>query len=389
MDNRGETIVKAYREQFGGAPTGWVRAPGRVDLMGSHTDYNEGYVLTMPLNLDTWIAFSPRNDGKVVLYSLNLGEGAEFLSSVPYTPEQTGWITYISGVAQVLRDAGYDFPGINGVIQSTVPLGGGLSSSASLECAAAEMFMKAGGFTVEKKQTALYCQQAENKYAGLPCGILDQYTSVMGKKGTLILLDCRSLSHILIKLPQDIQVVICDTQAPHILVGSEYEARRNQCFQGVKIIRNFYPDVHTLRDVDNRQLRACKHRMDETVFKRCSFITGENQRVLDASAALSAGTEEEERLAGLFGASFQGSKDLYEITVPQMEMMQDAMTTAPGVIASRQAGGGFGGCMVSLVHAEQTADFRTHVVSAYKGFSGLEAVLYAVSPGEGAGEVVL
>jgi len=383
-------IEAVFKNQFQGSPEWWVRAPGRVDLMGSHTDYNEGYVLTMPLNLDTWIAFSPRKDENIVLYSVNLDEKAEFSSSVPHSKEQKGWITYISGVAQVFRDEGYDFPGINGVIHSSVPLGGGLSSSASLECSAAEMFMKAGGFTVDRKQAALYCQRAENEYVGMPCGVLDQYTSIMGKAGTLILLDCRALSHILIRLPETIQVVICDTQAPHILVGSEYETRRNQCFQGVEILKKRFPVIQTLRDTEVKQLQTCKNSMNEEVFKRSLFIIGESQRVLEASAAISVGTEDEKsgkRLTELFNASFTGARDLYEITVPQMEMMHEAMTTAPGAIASRQAGGGFGGCMSSLVRAHQIEDFKAHVYRFYRESSGLEAKLYTVVPGEGAGTI--
>jgi galactokinase len=169
-------------------------------------------------------------------------------------------------------------------------------------------------------------------------------------------------------------------------VGSEYETRRNQCFQGAEILHNRFPEVLTLRDGDLRQLGECKGEMEDDVFKRCTFIIEENQRVLEASSAILLGTEESGgRLGDLFNASFRGARDLYEITVPEMERMHEAMVSAPGVLASRQAGGGFGGCMSSLVHAPRVEEFSAHVMSAYKQSTGLEPVLYSVSPGDGAG----
>ncbi len=287
-NNRLAELTEVFRSRFNTSPEMVARAPGRVDLMGSHTDYNEGYVLTMPLDLDTWILFSRREDGESEVMSLDLGEKGTFPVDSPWNSNQPVWLQYVSGVAQVLKDDGFDVPGVNCLIHTTLPIGGGLSSSASLECAAAVMFQHARGFRLERKDMALVCQRAENGFVGMPCGILDQYTSVFGKEGGAILLDCRELSHVQVSLPAEVQPVICDTRAPHLLVDSEYEKRRNQCFKGADVIRRSYPVVKTLRDVTPEFVESAKQDLSDESYKRCSFIVRENIRVLEAASELHA-----------------------------------------------------------------------------------------------------
>ena len=211
----------AFVGLYGTEPTVWVRAPGRVDLMGSHTDYNQGYVLTMPIDRDTWIAARPRIGRVVRVHSMNVGQGSGFsLDGISYD-EKAPWANYVRGVADVLKTEGYGLTGFDGMVHSTVPLSSGLSSSAALECATAVLFRESGGWEIDPLRMALLCQRAENEFVGMNCGILDQYTSVMGQPGRALLLDCRHLTSKSVALPDDAQVVICDTRAKRELTGSE------------------------------------------------------------------------------------------------------------------------------------------------------------------------
>ncbi|NIV32065.1 MAG: galactokinase, partial [Anaerolineae bacterium] len=222
---RKSLIETRFRERFGGEPTVWSRAPGRVDLMGSHTDYNLGYVLTQAIDRDTWIAARPRGDGQVAIESLNLEGRGEFpLDGIEYDTA-VPWTNYVRGVASVLGDEGYGLRGFDGLVHSTIPFGSGLSSSAALEVATAVLFDALGDLDIDPVQMALLCQRAENEFVGMNCGILDQYSSTMGKAGSVLLLDCRDLSSRTKPVAEGIQVVICDTRASRELTGSEYAER--------------------------------------------------------------------------------------------------------------------------------------------------------------------
>jgi galactokinase len=217
---RVDLITTEFIKHFDREPTCWVRAPGRVDLMGSHTDYNQGYVMTMAINRDTWLAAWPRFDRKVVIYSLNLEGGGEFNLDRISADSVSPWTNYVRGVAQVFQAAGHPTPGFDGLIHSTIPFGAGLSSSAAIEVAVAQMFkLLAGNETLDPVRLALLCQQAENGFVGMNCGILDQYSSVLGQAGQALLLDCRHLTGQTATLPSHLQGVICDTQAKRALTG--------------------------------------------------------------------------------------------------------------------------------------------------------------------------
>ncbi|MCL5097790.1 MAG: galactokinase, partial [Candidatus Omnitrophica bacterium] len=247
-------MTQAFSERFGGAPAVWARAPGRVDLMGSHTDYNLGRVLTMPIGRDVWIAARPRSDGTVRLYSMDLEDTTDFDTAKPVRDAQQKWGNYVRGVASVLMAEGFALTGFDGVLNGTVPMGSGLGSSAALECVVAVVFEALGGWELDSIRKALLCQKAEHQFVGVNCGILDQYTSCVGKAGCALLLDCRDLSSRAIRLAPGIQVVICDTKSKRELAGSEYGTRRAQCEAGARRL-----GVQALREATLEQLETVSH----------------------------------------------------------------------------------------------------------------------------------
>jgi len=384
-EERQHFMSQEFRRIFGGEPAVWARAPGRVDLMGSHTDYNMGYVMTMTIDRDTWLAARPRSDRRVALCSLDLeGRGEFSLDQIDHDPAAP-WTDYVRGMALFLEEAGHRLTGFDGLIHSTVPFASGLSSSAAIEMAAGVAFQAVGGFRIDPVQMALIGQRAENRFVGVNCGILDQYSSALGQAGSALLLDCRHLTSRVAAIAPGIRVVICDTRAERKLTGSEYGERRAQCEEGVRLLQAFYPDITALRDVSLAQFEAHAADLPEVVARRCRFIIEESQRVLDLAEALPGGKPG--RLFELLSTSYLGARDLYEIGAPAMSDMMAAMLSAPGVIGARQAGAGFGGCMVALVREDAVAGFSAHVEADYRRRTGIEPRVYAVSAAAGAGLV--
>jgi galactokinase len=385
MDNnaRKEMMLDNFVNFYGKTPQVWSRAPGRVDLMGSHTDYNLGFVMTMSIDRDTWFAARMRDDRIIRVRSLNTpGEGEFHLDDLTHDPDGN-WTEYVRGVAWALQIAGYQLVGLDGLIHSNVPFGSGLSSSAAIEMATALAFQHTSHFDLDPLEMALLGQRAENQFVGMNCGILDQYSSVMGRAGSALLLDCRSLTSETVPIASEIQVVVCNTKAERNLRGTEYGDRRAQCEEGVRILKISHPEIQALRDVTSEQLFAHKNELPEVVFKRCRFIIEENQRVLDLGEVLPKG--DRSRLGKLFEESFSGAQDLYEISAPSMDAMMQSMLGAPGVIAARQAGAGFGGCMVALVEAGHEAEFAGHVTDTYSSTTGIVPEIYPVEAAPGAG----
>jgi len=380
---RKEQLMAAFIARYETEPTVWVRAPGRVDLMGSHTDYNQGYVLTLPIDRDTWIAAQPRSDRVVRIHSLNVDGGSPFSLDAITHDETLPWTNYVRGVAAILQAEGYALTGFDGLVHSTVPLSSGLSSSAALEAATAMLFRAFGGWEIDPVRLALLCKRAENEFVGMNCGILDQYTSILGQVGYALLLDCRDLISQPVTLPDDLQVVICDTRAQRELTGSEYGERRAQCEEGAWLLARFYTEVTALRDVTLAQFEAHEADLPPVVARRCRFVIEENERVLRLAEALPTG--DQAAIRALTAASYEGARDLYEIGSPEMAAMIEAMLGAPGVIGARQAGAGFGGCLVAFVGTENVSAFECHVRQSYVTATGIESEVYPVQAAAGAG----
>ena len=380
---RKQHIEQAFIKHYGTRPTLWVQAPGRVDLMGSHTDYNEGYVLTEAIERNTWIAARPRNDGMVRVRSLNTKKPAQFsLQDISYDTK-VNWSNYVRGVAHVLQAEGYSLTGFDGLIHSTIPFSSGLSSSAALEVAVAILFQHMDNLKITKLALAQYCQRAENEFVGLDCGILDQYSSLMGLLDNVLLLDCRTITSEVIPIAADLMVMICDTKAKRTLTASAYSERRAACEEGVAILKEFIPEIQTLRDVSRAQFEGQRTHLPEVVARRCQFIIEENRRVIDLAAALQAGNRL--TIHTLTAASFQGARDLYEISCPEMSAMMAAMSGAPGVIGARQAGAGFGGCMVAIIEKTMAEPFSQHVIRQYGDATSIETEVYHARASRGAG----
>ena len=385
-EERKAQIAAKFEDKFGRAPQIWSRAPGRVDLMGSHTDYNMGYVMTMTVDRDTWIAASPRDDGKVRIRSMNIKGKSKFsLHKKIKHDQRVPWSNYVRAMAVVMKQAGYEIQGFDGMIHSNVPFGSGLSSSAAIEMATAVTFQQLGGYNIDPVEMAKLGQQAENEFVGVSTGILDQYSSAMGQAGSSIQLDCRTLTSEAVRIGDGLQVVICDTRAERNLIGSEYDDRRTQCEEGVSLMQKQDASIQALRDVSLDQFNEFEPELPDVVAKRCRFIIEENQRVLDLASALP--TADSARLKQLFSESYCGARDLFEIGAPSMEMMMQAMISAPGVVAARQAGAGFGGCLVALVDENSVSQFSGHVYQNYKAVSGIEPRIFAVTASAGAGKL--
>lgn len=378
QESRRHLLEVAFRAHFGGEPEIWCRAPGRVDLMGSHTDYNQGWVLTVPISRETWVAARPRCDGLVRLHSLNLKAESSFTLADFVHDGQQRWSNYVRGVARVLLDEGLPLVGFDGVVHTTLPMSSGLSSSAALTCVVATAFEAMSDWQLEPVRKALLCQRAENEFVGVPCGILDQYTSCVGHAGSALKLDCRHLTSQSVAIPEGLSVVIADTLSRRELAASDYSRRRAQCEDGAQRM-----GVPALRDLDGAAMKRWEPDLPPEVAKRCRFIVEENARVQALAQALSE--DDRGQMAQLAADSFRGACELFEIGAPSMHAMREALCAGVGLVSARQAGAGFGGCLVALVETAQVETFLPQALAAYRKRTGAFADIFAVEPAAGAG----
>jgi galactokinase len=379
-------LVAEFRRIFGNAPR-LYRAPGRVNLIGEHTDYNDGFVLPAALELATFAAVAARSDRRLRVRTLLMNDTSEFDLDEKDPQPRKDWSDYVRGVALMLERAGHRLTGVDMLLDGNVPVGSGLSSSAALEVAVGYALLATAGIVIDLKALALVCQQAENEFVGMRCGIMDQFIACHGAVGQALLIDCRSLDSRLVPIDPKARLVICNTMVHHEHVASEYNARRRDCERGVELLKAALPGIRALRDVSPAELERHAGRLPELVYRRCRHVVTENDRTTRAAAALEA--VDLELVGQLMSESHRSMRDDFEITVPEVDRMVELNSAVPGVFGARMTGGGFGGCTISLVEAGAVERFEAAVEPAYRAATGLAAVIFASSPGAGVGEVAV
>ena len=362
-------------------------APGRVNLIGEHTDYNDGFVMPAALGFYAYVAAASRKDDELCVYSIDFEETREF-GLTDIVPGPTGnWSDYVRGVAAVLRSRGIPIGGANLVIKGEVPIGAGLSSSAALEVASATALLGISNIQLDGREIAAICQRAEHGYAGTKCGIMDQFISCFGKANHALLLDCRSLDFQPLKFPEGVRIVICNTMVKHELAVGEYNRRRAECEAGVRHLQRFLPDIRALRDVSESQFASYSSDMPDVIGRRCRHVMSENARVLDAADALRS--DNLKRFGELMAESHVSLRDDYEVSCAELDLMIELANQCRGVYGARMTGGGFGGCTVNLVEADGVQDFNTTVAGKYKQRTGFQPDIYVCTAADGAREITV
>jgi len=357
-------------------------APGRVNLLGEHTDYNDGFVMPCAIGFSTRVAISPRPDRKLVIRSENFSEQLEFdLENLPSRGKGV-WSDYVLGIAVMLREIGHPTPGASLLVRGEVPIGAGLSSSAAIEVASALALMSLNGTRLSLPEVAKLCQRAENVFIGARVGIMDQFVSCLGKSGHALLLDCRSLEFKLIPIPENIRLVICNTMVKHDHASGAYNRRREECDEGVKILTRWYPKTRALRDISLQQLEQHTAEIPETVYKRCLHVVTENQRVLEGAQYLAEG--DVNKFGTLMRESHTSLRDLFEVSCRELDVMVEIAESLDGYCGGRMTGGGFGGCTVNLVKAADASRFASLISERYKAATGIKPDVYVCSAANGA-----
>ena len=380
MDNRAQGLTERFTRLFDAEPR-IFQAPGRVNLIGEHTDYNDGFVMPAAIGFCTRIAIAPRHGCELVVRSENFAEQLEFnLDALP--DKASGhWSDYVIGVAKALGYSGGPLIGANLLIEGDVPQGAGLSSSASLEVAVGYALLDLAGDAIDLTKLALLCQKAENEFVGARCGIMDQFISSHGQSGQALLLDCRSLEHRLLPLGDEARLVICNTMVRHSISGGEYNRRRAECEAGVQCLTAHLPGVRALRDVTINDLATYGRDLPETIMRRCRHVISENSRVLQAASALDR--RDLETFGILMRESHKSLREDFEVTCAELDLMVELAEHAPGVYGARMTGGGFGGCTINLVRKDCVAEFKERVAEGYRRSTGRAAEIYVCSAANG------
>jgi len=377
-------LPDAFRQLYGQPPR-LFRAPGRVNLIGEHTDYNDGFVMPVAIDLACCVAIAPRDDRRLVVRSHNLQETVELDLDEGGPRPRKSWTDYVQGVVVVLQQSGRRLRGANVLIQSEVPIGSWLSSSAAIEVATGLALLSNSGEPMKKLDLARACQRAENEFAGARCGIMDQFAACFGQAGHALLLDCRSLESRPLPLPPEVALVICDSGARHELAGGEYNTRRAQCETGVRVLARHRPQIHALRDATMDDLERDRKELDEVVYRRCRHVITENARVLQAAEALEKGDLREFGL--LMAESHRSLREDYEVSCAELDLLEELAGHSAGAYGARMTGGGFGGCTINLVERHQVEEFRRSVSVGYQQATGRLPKIYICEAAAGAGEV--
>jgi galactokinase len=385
-----ELIIPLFRKRFGEEPQYTALAPGRVNILGEHVDYNDGFVLPAAIDRATYIAFSPAGSSadESTLIAADFNQSAQFTGKSIQT--KTGsdgkrlhdWALYPAGVAWSLAEAGLEIPAMNAVFASDVPRGAGLSSSASVEMAFAIAWSTLGGWTLPPMQLAQLGQKAENQYVGVNCGIMDQFASACGVADRLLLLDCRSLDWRTLPIPENISIVIADTSVRRKLTSSGYNERRQACEDAVRIISSEFPSVKSLRDVNLDDFNRLSHKMPEAVEKRARHVVEEIDRTSRAIPMLENGHIRE--FGQMMNECHASLRDLYEVSVPELDRMVEIAQGLPGCYGARLTGAGFGGCTVNLVEKSFVEEFADKLAKRYNIITKLIPQIYICRASDGA-----
>lgn len=382
MDEKAEGIRQKFIERFKVEPI-LTKAPGRINFIGEHTDYNDGFVLPAAIDRSCQVAISLSGSHKCTMVALDLAEEYEFDLNDEWKPSEVGWVNYFLGVTYGINESGGKLNGFNMMFTSNIPLGGGLSSSAALESAfgvALNELIKAG---LSKIELAKIGQSAEHNFVGVKCGLMDQFASCMGLKNHAILLDCRSLEHKYYQIDfPDHEIILFDSQVKHNLASSEYNVRREQCERGVKEMRKNNPKINSLREATLEDLESVRNNLDKVVFNRCKYVIEEIQRVLNACEALE--NNDWNRFGDLMNRTHEGLRDLYEVSCEELDYLFECAMNEPGVIGSRMMGGGFGGCTINVVEKTKSTEIIARISGSYETKFGKAAKTYRFSISDGA-----
>ena len=380
-----ENLRSEFEKRFR-APCTIFRAPGRVNLIGEHTDYNDGYVMPAAISFDTFVACAGNNSGNISIHSLQESQAATFpvLESKPQPIHN--WTDYVRGVLIQLDHEGLATPGANLLIDGQVPIGAGLSSSAALEVAAALALLSLSTRPVDNTRIAKLCQRAENEFVGSRCGIMDQFASLHGRAGNALLLDCRSLDTRFLPLPENVSLVICNTMVKHSVAHGEYNIRRAECEAGVAYFSQHRNDVSALRDVTEDDLRQHSSGLSNRLLRRCRHVITENARVLAAANALESG--DFECFGHLMYESHRSLQTDFEVSCAELDIMVELARQIPGVHGARMTGGGFGGCTINLVECSAARAFSEQITNAYQHATQIRPEVYVTRAAQGAGRVL-
>ncbi len=378
-------IKSKFAEIYGREPR-LFRAPGRVNLIGEHTDYNDGFVLPMAIEYETTVAAAARDDRRIRVRSVNLNESDEINLDAPEQKRRGSWLDFIEGVARILERKGINSRGADLLISSNVPTGAGLSSSAALEISVGLALAEISGAAVDKKTLALAGQLAEHEFVGAKVGIMDQYVSAMGKKGHALLIDCRSLESKQVPFSTaETALVICDSKVKHELSASEYNTRRAECERGVEILKKFLPEITHLRDVGIEDFEKYQSNLPEIIKKRCRHVLTENARTLRSVEALRKNDFEE--FGRLMFLSHASLRDDYEVSCRELDLLVTIAGSKPEVLGARMTGGGFGGSTVNLIERENLDTVIAEIASEYESATNIKTDIYISDAADGASEL--
>ena len=381
------SATSQFKNRFGSSPVRIVRAPGRVNLLGEHVDYNDGIGLPAAIDRATYIAFSPSATDRSTIVAVDFDQQAVFsVEGLPAKSQTDGsplpeWAHYPAGVMWALREAGLATPAMDAVFLSNVPRGSGLSSSASVQMAFALAWQTLGGWTRSPMERALLGQQAENQYVGVNCGIMDQFASACGEENKALLLDCRSLEYRSLPLPESVSLVVADTTVRRKLTSGEYNNRRNACEETVRLLKDDLPGITSLRDVSLEDFNRLASTLPAELARRSRHVVEEIGRVNQSQSLLEAG--EVQQFGQLMNQCHVSLRDLYEVSIPELDAMVEIAQGLHGCYGARLTGAGFGGCTINLVEREHAGEFVEHLAIGYESKAGLRPEIYICRASDG------